>query len=74
MKIKLNVGGLDAILRLGIGSGFIYIGFINLEILNDQIASIILGIFGVIIFLSGAFRYCPLYIVIGFNSRNTDHS
>ncbi|TNF37320.1 MAG: DUF2892 domain-containing protein [Gammaproteobacteria bacterium] len=68
MKFTKNVGIIDSILRLGVGAGFIYIGFINSTFIEDDIASTILGIFGSIIFVSGALRRCPMYDLIGFNS------
>jgi hypothetical protein len=68
MLFKKNVGKLDAILRVGIGAAMIYVGFIDLTLINDSFASTLLGIFGSIIFLSGVSRRCPMYDLIGFNS------
>lgn len=72
MKLKRNVGKLDAILRVGVGAGLIYLGFLKPDIINDQVASYLLGIFGSILFLSGVFRFCPFYNLIGFSSCSTD--
>jgi hypothetical protein len=67
--IKKNVGRVDRILRLGAGFAMIYIGFLSDGLLADKFASILLGSFGVIVFLSGLFKSCPLYLLIGFNSN-----
>jgi hypothetical protein len=70
MNFKKNVGKLDAILRVGIGGAMIYAGFFNADLIGDQIASVVLGVFGAIIFSSGIVSHCPLYNLIGFNSCN----
>ena len=72
MAFKKNVGVIDAVLRVGIGAALIYAGFISTDLIGDSVASILLGIFGLIIFTSGIARRCPLYDLIGFNSCNID--
>lgn len=69
MKLEKNVGVLDAVLRVGIGLVLIYLGLAS-DMINDSIASTLLGIFGIVIFASGVFRNCPMYTLIGFNSCN----
>ena len=71
---KKNVGTLDAVLRVGIGVGLIYTGFFATDLIDDSVASMILGVAGVIILVSGIFSRCPLYDLIGFNScsHNSD--
>lgn len=71
MKLTRNVGLLDAVLRVGTGTGLIYTGFIS-ELINDSFASNLLGVVGIIVFASGAAGRCPLYDLIGFNSRNSE--
>ena len=65
---KTNVGSIDRILRIVFGAAMIYIGFLSNGLLADHVASILLGSFGVIVFLSGVIKSCPLYLLIGFNS------
>jgi hypothetical protein len=66
--IPKNVGGLDQILRLGICSGMVYAGFINEELIQDKFSSILLGIIGVVLMLTVVFRFCPLYMLIGWST------
>lgn len=72
--LKRNVGTADQILRIGFGLLMIYFGFIDKSFVTDELGSILLGCFGIIILLSGAFARCPLYNVIDFNTCNKDKS
>jgi hypothetical protein len=68
MSIKKNVGLADRILRLGASLMMIYFGFIDKTAIPDQLASILLGGFGIIIFLTAIFSMCPLYNLIGIST------
>jgi len=68
MTIKKNVGTTDRILRFGASLVMIYFGFINDTVISDQIASILLGNFGILIFLTALFNLCPLYNLVGLNT------
>lgn len=68
MKIQQNVGGIDRILRAGAGSAMLYVGFVDKVIITDQFSAYLLGLFGLIIFLSGVLGSCPMYNLVGFNS------
>ena len=72
MIFKRNVGTLDAVLRIGIGAVLIYVGFVSDDMIGDNVAATLLGIFGLIVFTSGVARRCPLYNLIGFSSCNID--
>lgn len=72
MAFKMNVGKLDAVLRVGVGAILIYVGFINTNLIDDNLSSTLLGIFGLIVFMSGVARHCPLYNLIGFSSCSKD--
>lgn len=72
MVYKKNVGALDAVLRIGIGGAMIYAAFINTDLIDDRLAAALLGILGLVIFVSGLLRHCPLYNLIDFSSRKTD--
>jgi hypothetical protein len=66
---KKNVGRVDRVLRVIFGAAMIYIGFLSDDLLSDKFARMLLGSFGVIVFLSGVFKTCPLYLLIGFSSN-----
>ncbi len=66
--IPKNVGGLDQILRLGICSGMIYVGLINEQLIQDKFSSILLGVIGIVLMLTVIFRFCPLYMLIGWST------
>ena len=68
MRLEKNIGMADRILRFGVSAFMIYVALFNETLLKDQLASLILGIFGSIILLSALVGACPLYTLIGFNS------
>ena len=68
MAIKRNVGLADRILRLGAGLTMVYFGFIDNSVIPDQIAAILLGVFGSIFLLTAIFSTCPFYNLIGINT------
>jgi hypothetical protein len=63
-NMKLNVGGIDRILRIVVG----------LALIGLTLAGMIgaWGWIGVVPLLTGAFKFCPLYTVIGLNSCPMD--
>ena len=71
MKFVKNVGFADRIFRLGASLMMMYFGFINDTVIADQVSAILLGVFGILIFLTAIFCLCPLYNLIGINT--TDH-
>ncbi len=74
MKIKKNLGALDRILRTGIGSTFIYLGFFNNSLVTDPAAGTILGLFGVASLIGALAGNCPGYSLIKFNSCHEEKS
>ncbi len=68
MAIKRNIGRRDLGIRLCISLILIYFGFINETLIDDQIARLMLGIFGSISLLIAIIGFCPFYPLIGFNS------
>ena len=68
MSVKKNVGTADRILRLGASLLMIYFGFYEGKLISDQLAAILLGSFGVIIFITAIISMCPLYNLIGVNT------
>lgn len=69
MKIVINVGRIDQVMRLVLSALMIFFGFFSNALIVDDIAGILLGSFGIFIFLTAIFRYCPLYLLIGFDSN-----
>jgi len=66
--MKTNVGRLDQILRISISLIFIYIGFIDEEIIHDTFSSNIIGTIGIIFIIVALVRFCPLYTLAGINT------
>ncbi len=69
--MKKNVGRLDQLIRISISLVFIYIGFIDKEIIYDSLSSNIIGTIGVIFLIVAATRSCPVYAVAGINTYKT---
>ncbi len=78
MTIKRNIGRRDLGIRLCISLVLIYFAFINESLIDDQIARLILGVFGSISLLIAIIGFCPFYPLIGYNStcrrKNESHS
>jgi len=66
--MKINVGRLDQILRIGISLTLIYIGFVDQEFIPDSLSSNIIGIIGILNLIVAIVRFCPLYVVTGINT------
>ena len=70
MSIKRNIGGIDRVLRIGIGIFMIYFGFVSDYIITDPVAGSIFGVFGTLMLLIALVGNCPFYSVIGFSTRH----
>lgn len=66
--MKINIGRLDQILRIGISLVLIYIGFVDETIIPDTLSANIIGTIGVINLAVAVIRFCPLYVVTGINT------
>lgn len=64
LNMKLNVGGIDRILRIVAG----------LALIGLTLAGVIgaWGWIGVVPLLTGLFKFCPLYTVLGMNTCPMD--
>jgi hypothetical protein len=58
--MKLNVGGIDRILR--IGAGVVLVGLAATGTVG------VWGWIGVVPLLTGVFRFCPAYTLLGMNT------
>ncbi len=65
MKYEPNMGELDKILRLVLGIYFLPLGFFFIQ----GPLGIILGIVGIVFILTSLSGWCPLYTLLGWNSR-----
>lgn len=58
--MKANEGTLDRIVRVIVGLGLLSLVFVGPQTM--------LGLVGLVPLLTGAFGFCPLYKVFGFNT------
>ena len=58
--MKGNVGNIDRVLRVLIGTAMVVIGFVVIQ----DTAGIVVGVIGVIPLLTGLIGWCPLYILL----------
>ncbi len=72
MSFEKNIGTLDMVLRIGLSAAAIYAGFINADIINDSLSSLVVGILGVLNLVVALVRFCPLYAVAGINTNKID--
>ncbi|MBF0141143.1 MAG: DUF2892 domain-containing protein [Magnetococcales bacterium] len=63
--MKANVGGLDRIVRIVVGLGLIALVFVGPQT--------IYGWIGVIPLVTGLFKFCPFYPLIGLNTCSACH-
>lgn len=81
--MKKNVGGLDRIVRLGLGSLLILVavaGYAGITVLAvgpvpQALASVIVFLIGAVLVVTGLVQKCPLSRILGINTyRSTDSS
>lgn len=73
MRFKRNLHTLDRVVRLLLGVTCVYIGFIDNSIIGNLLASIIVGVFGIINLFAAFFSYCPIYGMTGISTyHNAD--
>lgn len=68
MHFKRNLHTIDRVVRLVIGIGCIYLGFIDTGIIGNAIAATLVGIFGAINLFAAVFSYCPVYGLTGIST------
>lgn len=66
---KANVGGLDRTLRLVVGVVLLVWPFVTGGLAAAGTAGIVSLVVGAIALLTGLINFCPLWAVIGFNTR-----
>jgi hypothetical protein len=69
-----NVGSIDRRIRALGSCVFIYIGFINDNLISDPISSTIIGTIGILNLLVVFSRFCPLYTITDMDTlENKDN-
>ncbi len=64
-----NVGSFDRVLRFALGIVLIALPFVApVAMLHGNLATAILVIVGAVMVLTAAFRFCPLYTVLGIRT------
>lgn len=69
--MKKNVGSIDMGIRLIIFAGLAYIGFFDNPVVSAGTSKTIIKVLAFAPLLTGLFRYCPLYSMIGLNTGCT---
>lgn len=70
MNKEPNLHDIDRIVRLIVGIGGIYLGFIDTSLISNQMVSVLVGIFGVANMVAFATRRCPVYTIVGFSTAS----
>lgn len=63
MNIKMNMGGIDRVVRTAVSLGLIYIGFINSQLIDNHIINYLIGGFGLLNLFSSLVGFCPVYFL-----------
>lgn len=72
MKINSNLGRIDRVARLLVGVAFIYLGFVNTDLITNEVIRYVMGGFGVINVISSIMGFCPLYSVANIDTRSKE--
>ena len=66
--MKRNIGTIDMLIRLGISAVLFYIGFASNPIVSGGISQKIVAVVAFLPLVTGIFRFCPLYMLIGVDT------
>jgi uncharacterized membrane protein HdeD (DUF308 family) len=66
-----NVGGADRAIRVVLGIGLLALGFLHVVTGTWAIAAYVVG---AVALVTGVFRYCPAWSVVGVNTCKTARS
>jgi hypothetical protein len=69
LKLEHNIGIGDMVIRLIIGMGLLYIGVLDETVMKTELSRTIITIIGINSFLTGLFRYCPIFSLLGLRSK-----
>ena len=65
--IKKNMNNIDRSLRVVIGIGLVYFGFVESNWVDTGFIPMLLGLIGVANFIFAVSGFCPLYVLAGLN-------
>jgi len=68
VMIKRNLHNLDRLVRVVIGIGCVYVGFVDTSIISNNVVSMLVGAFGVVNIIAAAFSHCPIYNLAGLST------
>ena len=73
--MKRNLHIIDIIVRIIIGLGLIYVGFIDTHYITNSTVRILLGVFGAVNIVAALMRSCPIYALAGISTyrKESDH-
>lgn len=63
-----NMHRVDQMVRIILGLGLVYFGFIDHSIINDRLYGAFLGVFGIMNLIAGVMGICPVYVMAGFST------
>lgn len=66
--MKRNIGAIDMTIRLVISAALFYIGLVDNPIVSGGMSQKIVAATALLPLLTGIFRFCPLYTLIGLNT------
>lgn len=65
--MQKNLNRKDAILRSVLGIAAIALFF--MQVINDEVLELILGIIGLMLLISAIIEFCPIYYLLGIKTR-----
>lgn len=72
MKLNKNLCLTDRIVRLTLGIVCVYVGFIDTSLISNQIASVLIGLFGAINLYAFTVSSCPVYALAGLSTIKSE--
>ena len=67
-KLKSNMGTMDRVMRIVVGTTLLAIGPLTGLVTTDLLSKVLLGSMGTVALLSAVFSYCFLYDITGFDT------
>lgn len=72
--LKRNLHNIDRITRIILGIGLVYLGFIDRTYIGNDLAALLLGVFGVINIGAALVSHCPIYNMAGISTFHSDEN
>lgn len=74
MRLSVNLNSIDRVFRFSVGVICIYIGFIDSNLIPNQMVAVLIGIFGVTNIFAAFTSHCPVYAACGISTAKTQKS